>query len=78
MLTDEKVKLALIKATKSVRQKYKELKNDRVETRRFLDEAYKSFTTKFTKLIDTVTPPATLNSNANNVPTVKIHQKNLP
>lgn len=49
---DEKVKQSLIKATESVRQKYKDLINNRVETSRLLERHYKPITNKLGTLID--------------------------
>lgn len=54
MLTDKKVKVKqeLIKATEAVRQKYKDLFNDRIETKRLLEKHYKPITKKLGTLIE--------------------------
>jgi predicted DNA-binding transcriptional regulator YafY len=52
-MMQRKLKLSLAQATDSVRNKFKELRGERIETNRLLEEQFKPITKRLTKLIDT-------------------------
>lgn len=54
-MDDNKLKLSLIRATESVRKKFKKLHDDRLERRHILEEQYRPITQKIKTLIATTT-----------------------
>lgn len=71
---ETKIKLAVAKATDNIRNKFKELYNERKETKRFLEDQYKPITKKINTLIDLNKDSSNNENNSTQLNNIQSHR----